>query len=373
MSKPPAEQSVQPPAVPSPEPAVGQPIGVDQVPDEEPSRMEHAAVVTLFFVGGALAVFGLLLWATTRDGRDVQRGFVNSVTFRTWTVVAAIAVVAFCDSIFAGINALAGNPQPPSVQGGFIERLKKWLPDLKLAIRDSWKRSWRYALCYLVFAILAVVVLLAVGKGGPDVPVEGWAVIARSLLTLGCLAACPWVLVVWMTHDQMTRTRQTLGDLPPFGGDAPTLGSATDRLDQQLRALLDDRRIIYTAVTRLLVLVLAALFMSGALRAALVAWPPTKNDLPSVDVLLYGAFFALVLGLAVIPLLRAWRNTAQKFVDQVFPPSVATTADADAARARLLARLDLNGSLFRSPIAVSSVLAPLITSLLAVFIPQVSG
>lgn len=335
-------------------------------------ELAHAAVVTLVFVASTLAAFAFLSWLTNRGGPELDKDFVGTATFRTWTAVAAISVVVFFDSMLAGAYALAGRPQPPAEPEGLRARLRAWLPELKGDLGATWARSWRYALAYVGFAGLVVTVLLTAGKGGPDVPVQGWAPLARSLLGLGALAAGPWVILVWMTHDKMTRTRKDIVSLPSFGHGSVSPGPVADTLDEQLGALIEDRRTIYTAVTRLIVLVLAALFMSGALRAALITWQPSSDVLPASAVLLYGAFFAGVLGLAVIPLLRAWRNTAKVFIDRVVPPSVATTAEADSARARLVSLLDLNGSLFRSPIALSSVLAPVATSLLAVFIPKVT-
>ena len=86
--------------------------------------------------------------------------------------------------------------------------------------------------------------------------------------------------------------------------------------------------------------------------------------------LAYGAFFTVMLSLAVLPLMLAWRQTATMLLDQAYPVRVLSTADNAAAKTRLSEALDLNGSLFRSPVTLSSLLAPLVTSFLAVFIPE---
>jgi hypothetical protein len=99
----------------------------------------------------------------------------------------------------------------------------------------------------------------------------------------------------------------------------------------------------------------------------------SEEDFPDSAIVLYGAFFAVMLAFAVIPLLTAWRVAAKELLDSAYPVSTRTTAEDDAARARLAARLDLDGSLFRSPIALSSILAPLVTSALAVFVPQLGS
>ena len=87
--------------------------------------------------------------------------------------------------------------------------------------------------------------------------------------------------------------------------------------------------------------------------------------------LVYGAFFTVVLSLVVLPLMMSWRRTATMLLHHAYPRSVVSSADDTAAKDRLLAALDLNGSLFRSPVALSSLAAPLVTSFLAVFIPQI--
>ena len=331
----------------------------------------HAAVVTLVSVAATALAFVVLRAVTRSAGGDPQ--LAGSPEFATWTVVAAVTVVVFLDSVATGLLALSGHATDAPAGAGLSARLQRFDSAAVATLRSRLAGSWLYAVLYVVFALLAVVVLRLVGHGGPDVPVHGWPVLTLVLLGLGALAACPWVIVVWSTHDDLTAARDTVGTLPTIA--APEAASADDvtAVDARLSELIEQRRVIGLAVTRLLVLVLAAMLLSGTLRVALVARFPSGDPLPAVDVLLYGAFFAVVLGLAVIPLLRSWRATALDLVDHVFPASVTATADADAARARLVTRLDLDGSLFRSPIALSSVLAPLVTSLLAVYLPQAAG
>jgi hypothetical protein len=123
----------------------------------------------------------------------------------------------------------------------------------------------------------------------------------------------------------------------------------------------------------LLIVVTGAVLTSGALRAALVPHYTSEEDFPESAIVLYGAFFAVMLAFAVIPLLMAWRAAARELLDSAYPFTTRTSAEGDAARARLAARLDLDGSLFSSPIALSSILAPLVTSALAVFVPQLGS
>ena len=137
--------------------------------------------------------------------------------------------------------------------------------------------------------------------------------------------------------------------------------------------LLDIRKLIAAAVGRLLILVLGAVLLSGALRAALVPRFLSEDEFPASAVLIYGAFFTVMLSLAVLPLMRAWRQTATMLLDQAYPVRVATRADDAAARDRMAQRLNIDGALFTSPVTLTSLLAPLVTSFLAVFIPQIGS
>ena len=60
-------------------------------------------------------------------------------------------------------------------------------------------------------------------------------------------------------------------------------------------------------------------------------------------------------------------------LDQAYPVRVATSADDAAARDRMAQRLNIDGALFTSPVTLTSLLAPLVTSFLAVFIPQIGS
>lgn len=302
----------------------------------------NPALTSIAFVAGTLAAW-LSLSAVTRWGSGTDRDFVSSVPFQAWIGVAALATVAFVDTLVAGIRELRD------------ERL-----------RSSSPSPGRYALLYLVFAGLVVVTLLAGGKGGPEVPVEYWRLVGGALLALGVLAAGPWIVLVWASHSLLSRYR---AEIPALTSPATT-GSAVAVLDDMMARLLDIRGDIAAAVGRLLVLVLGAILLSGALHAALVPAQMSEAEFPSSAVLVYGAFFTLALSLVVLPLLWSWRRTATMLLDHVYPRSVAASADDAAARDRMFAVLDLGGSLFRSPVALSSLAAPLVTSFLAVFIPQ---
>ena len=307
------------------------------------TRRSNPALTSIAVVVATVLAW-LVLVVVTRAGDSTDETFVESASFQTWVGVAALAVVAFVDTLVAGIRELRD------------ERL-----------RSSRPSSRTYVGLYLLFAAIVVATLLAGGRGGPRVPVEYWRWIALALLLLGVAGAGPWIVLVWASHSLLSRYRTEIPDLPAPATEARAVAD----LDHMMERLLDIRSDIAAAVGRLLVLVLGAVLLSGALRDALVPKPVSEEEFPPSAVLLYGAFFTVVLALVVLPLMMSWRRTATMLLHQAYPRSVAISADHAAAKDRLLAVLDLNGSLFRSPVALSSLAAPLVTSFLAAFIPQI--
>ena len=286
------------------------------------------------------------LWAVTPLGASTDDELVTSGAFRAWIAVAAFASVAFVDTLLAGIRELGSQR----------------LSSSQLSLRD-------YAWFYVGFAVVAVGALALFGRGGPPVDVQVFPVIARALLLLGAAAAGPWVISVWVLHGVLSQHRAVIATLPT-AQDAETDTSA---LDHELIVLLDVRKGIVAAVVRLLVLVLGATLLSGTLHAAVVPRFIPEAEFPPTAVLAYGAFFTVMLSLAVVPLMLSWRQTARALLDRAYPPAVVTSEEDAAARERVTQTLDLHGSLFTFPLTIGGLLAPLATSVLSVAIPQLGG
>jgi hypothetical protein len=319
----------------------------------------NPALTSIAFALGTLAAW-CVLHTATGAGADTDDTFVETPQFQAWVAIAAIAAVAFVDTFLAGARELRderlrGSRSTPESPG-------------------SSRSAVAYAGLYLLFAGIIVAILIAGGRGGPDVPVAYWRVVGPALLLLGVAGAGPWVVLVWASHSLLSQYRDQLANLPrpatstypEPGGD----GRSTAAMDELMNGLFAIRGDIAATVGRLLVLITGAVLLSGALRTALVPDEMSATEFPAAAVLVYGAFFTVALSLAVIPLMLSWRRTAVQLVDHAYPRSVSATADHMAARDRLVTVLDLDGSLFRSPIAVSTIAAPLITSLLAVVIPE---
>ncbi len=306
--------------------------------------IRNPAGATLAVVALTALALGCLRWVTVSgaDGKAGER-LVDSGPFLAWTAFAAIAVVLFADVLRDGVGELRQEP-----------------------LAGSTPSPRFFAVYFAAFAAAAITALLLVGKGGPDVPIERWGAITGTLLGWGAVAAAPWVIAVWSTHTLLQDSKAALARLRPVTED----GAVPD-LDEEFRRLRTYRAVIVRAVARLLSLVLAAVLMSGALRTALIEGKViTEEEFPASAVLLYGAFFTLVLATAVLPLMGRWRALARHLVERAYPHHVDDSADVVAARQRLLTALDVNGSLFTFPVTLSALLAPLVTSLLSVYVPQ---
>jgi hypothetical protein len=305
----------------------------------------NPAVTTIGLVLCVAAAAGLLRWLV-QLGPGTDQALADSDPFRAWVGVAALATVAFGVTFVNGYREVGTG-----------------------SLRSSSPSLRSYGLSFMVFAAVAVVLLLVGGGGGPEVKIDYWTPIRSVLLLLGCAAAGPWIVLVWASHGSL---RQSRSEIPQLPAAATAHAGGSDPLDGMLRMLLEVRVVIAKAIGHLLVIVLGATLLSGALHAALVPDFVAEDDFPATAVVAYGAFFTIMLSFAVLPLMIAWRRTANMLVAQAYPLRIRATAEDEAARARLSSALDINGSLFRSPVALGSILAPLITSLLAVFIPQLN-
>ncbi len=161
---------------------------------------------------------------------------------------------------------------------------------------------------------------------------------------------------------------------PPTDGvtaERPTaeiLQSIVDRL-QQLS------RLITACVAAAAAVVVAAIMTAGALRVAFLAFAPAHTDsYPASVVLLYGGLYAMLLIAIGLPLAASWRARARDTVEHAYPLRLDSHHDERWAedRARLEHLLHLDVGLIRSPLTALTVFTPLITSLLAVLVPDIA-
>lgn len=277
---------------------------------------------------GAAAALGLI---GASDGTATSDRFVRSASWLSWVVLSGVALVVFAAMIVTSIRLLR---QP-----------EDW------GIRVVRRRLLGYLVAAMTLVVLLVLVRLLSGGANPELPVTALQLRTGAVLLIGLIACIPWLAIVWLGHA-------TCLELEP---EQP---ADVDALVGRLRKLW---QLVLTVVTAFAAVVVVAILCSGALRSAfLFAHPDSKDDFPPTNVLLYGALFAILLALITLPLVATWQLRARQLVDRLHPvPSEERTA--------LEHRLHLDVSLVKNPLTALSVFTPLITSLLAAFIPQIVG
>lgn len=263
----------------------------------------------------------------------------DSVEWTVWKLCGGLAIGLFLGIFLLGVRIL-GKPD----EWGIIEARPRTRPYLLaisgfLATAFVWKAlDWNYD------AELDAI---------NDVQSR-----TNSLLLVALVAAAPMVTVVWLAHEESLNLREVMPDR-----------SLADNVNHLLKLW----RLLVTCIGAFAVGVVAALITSGALRATqLAAHPDDQGRFPASNVLLYGAFFAVMLTLLALPMVLTWRARARDLVRTTHPlPADGVPTDTwESERDRLEKTLHLDTGLFANPLTALTIFTPLVTSLLAAFIPQ---
>jgi hypothetical protein len=313
----------------------------------------RALPAPIYGLGSLALLFAIILalgWGAAL-GTDVSRAYVDGVGWLTWRTTAALAISAFLLLFGKGVRFL-------------VYRREYELPASRKRVRT-----------YSVVAALAIATTIGVSAFGTEpwrlqMPVSHIAWRTRAVLYIGLSSAVPWFVLTWLCHDRCRPQEQR----PWNSADKLTF----DQLERLWDVLVYCLRAFAIGVT-------SAMLTAGALRFAfLEAQPqcdpgykgqtPCAEDFPAVDVLLFGAAFAIAGVAVALPLIVSWRGQAASWVEQqAGPPPEPPTEDWLADRDRLAAMLHLNTPILREPLALLSILTPLVTSLLAAFLPQLGG
>jgi hypothetical protein len=239
------------------------------------------------------------------------------------------------------------------------------LPRAERLAEPIHKQTKRRIAFYIVIALvlIATIVLFLIAGSGPktqtwpaDLNIEYRT---RSVFIAIAASAVPWLVLVWLLQDQLTTYAEP--QAPPTTED--------------LRRLWDS---LYAIVLAFAVFVVLALVTSGALRLAYFAGAkdPAANkqgpEFPASNVLLYGAFFAILLSAIALPLVAAYRAKALRRLRLCHPikePPDEKDKDATEWQESLL-HLDIG--VLRSPITALTVFTPLITAALTAYLPDLA-
>ncbi|MEI8410088.1 MULTISPECIES: hypothetical protein [unclassified Kribbella] len=329
---------------------------------EDPFWVRVPPPVRSMIVFTLLFAFAWLLGIAGSKGGAESDAFVQSVPWTIWRFIAGAALAVF---VVLTVQAVR-----------ILQRPKEW------GMFPTAGRRNRYLLLATVGAVSGAMLGLLHPAGSPDLPVQGLKWRTGCVLVAGMLASIPWLTIVWLAHAECHDLekeipRGTTGHvendyiaaMQDKPGESEHLRSAIERLEQLWQLLL-------FCVGAFAFGVVAAVASAGALRGAFVAaYPQRDHEFPPANVLMYGLLFALGLSIIAVPMAVAWRNRAHQLVKHAcpLPPDGKPTAEWVEERHRIERLLHLDSSIVRNPLTVISVLAPLLISALAAFLPQVAG
>jgi hypothetical protein len=311
-------------------------------------------VVTIGTVGLLFAVtaaLGVDDSTGTKDSND----FVTSVPWTVWRMVAAAAILLFLGMLLTAARVLAN--------GG------NW------GIVVTPRRRWVYVAIAAAAIGVFFFTLSLTGGRFPDVPVKSLVIRLRAVLLTGMVASVPWLALVWLAHEACHALHDRIESLSPITTKPAKSDSRAEPTPYRevITQLLNLWRLLVLCVGGFALGVVAAIVTSGALRAAFIAAHPDRGkEFPAVNVLYYGALFAVLLSVLAVPLAASWRSCARGVVDHAYPlpPDGQPTEEWVASRARLEVLLHLDVSLLRNPLTALTILSPLLTGALAAFIPE---
>jgi hypothetical protein len=324
---------------------------------------QYPAARAVGFVALGLAVFAAILLFGQHNTTD--RRFTHTLGFRGWAAMATLSV---------GVSVAAFSQGLSNIRG----------------LAATWKRPrawwiWNLAAYAVLGAAASVLLRLIVAGSNPasstiHVPIQGFAGLIGVLTLAGVIAAAPWVLMVWLAHEELHNLSSAISNIRPAEPAEPTKDVETSQMDgPAVTAALTSTLAIWTVIERcalaLALIVSTAVFNTGALRLGLINTSVIKaSGFPASSVLGYGVVYAVVVAILIIPLVLGWRSQAVNLVEHALgSPAAGVPSSAwMEARERLERRLRLDTPFFRRPITALSLLSPLATAFLTTLVPNAS-
>lgn len=284
-------------------------------------------------------------WFGAGDGLDGR--------YPLWAATASISLVIWISVFTLGLSTIRGQP-------------------------TTWRRRPRWwigsSIAAAGFAVASSLILLLISWNmSPLQSTDSLRSIVLVLMVLGWLAASPWILLIWITHEQIhalgasikgVREPVPSEEYDPHSIDGAALRSVTAALDAVWDAI--------QAASLALGLLLSTLVLNtGVMRTVRVSAGASEEDFPPWYVLAYGVFFAAVLAAILVPIVVGWRNAGFELARRALgePSSGVPSQSRVAAQERLLSRIGVDRPLLRRPIAAVSVLAPFLTAFVTSLVP----
>ncbi|MFF0264254.1 hypothetical protein [Kribbella sp. NPDC004536] len=315
-------------------------------------------VISIVVIGTAIGG-AALLGVDGSDGTPVGDSFVEGVPWTVWRATSGVALVVFAVLVLQAIRIL----QHPGDWG----------------FHPKHQDRVRYLVYAIVGAAAAGSYRLIFPGVGPDLPVRNLDLRTAVVLVTALAAAVPWMTVVWLAHAECRDLANNV-DKRPEEGNAYARALQDKTNDPQLfnRAVAQLNRLWqllwFCALTSAFG-VIAAVASAGALRGAFISvYPDRAREFPPANVLLYGALFTLALSVIAVPFFVAWRNRAGQLADHVCPlPADGNLSDEWMQQRKRVEHLLHLGPLFADSVTAIGVLAPLVVSAIAAFLPKAAN
>ncbi|MFE9689135.1 hypothetical protein [Micromonospora sp. NPDC005806] len=215
------------------------------------------------------------------------------------------------------------------------------------------------AVSIIAYLLVGGVVLKLLTGHGPAGTLDTVPLVMRPLYAVAEVAAAPAVIGLWLVHARLRQVDHLLEQWP-------------ERSDPVLTELLRSRTDLRRCLAGLSLIASTALINTAALRKAHLAYGLRPEQFPSALVLLYGAAVTAIVALIYVPAFLAWRERATNLISTVYPvPADARPSEEwTSGRARLSDLVGVDATVAKTLGAAFGILAPLATSLLSVYIPE---
>lgn len=318
--------------------------------DRDPAWWRSPAGKTIGTVLLATAILLALQWFVSRNATSPR--FADAL--KVWLALATVMLTIWLVLLWRGVATIRASSHP-------WRRGRVW-----------WARN---VAGYVVLALAAAFLMARVqGDQILPVPIQGWRWLIAAFAVVGLTAAAPWVLSIWLAHEQVQRLRRLTEQIRPSdAGDEWTIGEPEgEAVSAAVASALEVWKAFHACVLALSALLSMTALLNSALRVALLdAAIVRPADFPPAAVLSYGLVAAVLLAVALLPLLLAYRAEAGRLVERAIgtPSSGVPSQSWLDARARLQVRLNVEANLLRQVSTTFGLLMPLVTAGLAVLVP----
>jgi hypothetical protein len=297
-----------------------------------------------FFVLSALiaGAFGVIVIRWGSGNTSESRQFAQMDEFRAWVALTSVLLM-----IAVIVTAWAWS-------------------DFQRIARDAGRASVVIAVVVYVFIGMAAILGPAWVGGTLASPLylSSWRILILSVLVLaaggGCF--CGLMLLASLLHEEDHSANF----------DPTTSGKIIEEL-LQMRSEL--RRFWRGAALLIAFVVIVAGGLRNALNAYVESYTPSFGPIPATGLLLYGAFFALLLAVVSLPGYVAWQARVRDLRDRLhpIPDDGRPSPEWYLARSNLEALLELRAGSGERLVAILGIIAPFVLSIVAAFVPTVRG